>query len=137
MRLLYFLLLTIFLTGCTYMHKRSPQEKYLDIHPELVGDEAQAVRDKTVTFGLDKTAVRTSMGVPKKVFGYMNEGKQMEVWVYSEFEWHPYENVLFENGKVKSWNFPKSVKLELEERAAKELLTKDMAPEETAVEDRD
>jgi hypothetical protein len=53
----------------------------------------------------------------------MSEGNQMEIWVYSEFEWYPYENVLFENGKVKGWNFPKSVKTELEERAAKELLS--------------
>ena len=123
MKVTYFLLFLILLTGCVQTSKWSLQEKYLEGHPEVVGDEAQAVRDKTVTFGLDKSAVRTSLGVPKKVFGYINEGKQMEVWVYSEFEWHPYENVLFENGKVKSWNFPKSVKLELEERAAHELLT--------------
>ena len=114
--------LAFFLAGCATVHV-TPQEKYLQAHPEITGDEAQAILNKTLTYGLNREAVRVSLGVPKKVFGYVSEGNQIEVWVYSEFEWHPYENVLFENGKVKSWNFPKSVKRELEDRAAKELLS--------------
>ena len=129
MRLLSFFLFTFFLAGCATVHV-SPQEKYLQAHPEITGDEAQAILNKTLTYGLSREAVRVSLGVPKKVFGYMSEGKQMEVWVYSEFEWHPYENVLFENGKVKSWNFPKSVKRELEDRAAQELLSDKSAVQE-------
>lgn len=118
MKPLYFFLFVVFVVGCS-----STQEKYLKTHPEMTGDQTQAILNKSVTYGLDKDAVRASLGVPKKIFGLMNEGKQMELWVYSEFEWHPYENVLFENGKVISWNFPKDVKRELEERAAKELLS--------------
>ena len=133
MRSLYFTMLAFFLAGCTTVHV-SPQEKYLQAHSEIAGDEAQAVLNKTLTYGLSREAVRVSLGVPKKAFGYMSEGKQMEVWVYSEFEWYPCENVLFENGKVKSWNFPKSVKRELEDRAAKELLSDKSAVQELSKE---
>lgn len=123
MRPLHFLILVFFLVGCAHKIIMSPQEKYLEAHPEITGEEAQAILNKTLTYGLNRDAVRASLGTPKKAFGYMSEGNQMEIWVYSEFEWYPYENVLFENGKVKGWNFPKSVKAELEERAAKELLS--------------
>ena len=129
MKPLHFVFLVVLIMGCA-----SHQEKYLKYHPEITGDQAQAILGETITFGLDKEAVRVSLGVPKKVFGYMNEGKQMEVWVYSEFEWHPYENALFENGKVVSWNFPKSVTRELKERAAKELLSGKRPAEESSVE---
>jgi hypothetical protein len=43
--------------------------------------------------------------------------------------------VLFENGKVISWNFPKSVKRELDEHAAKELLSGKRPVEESKVEE--
>ena len=121
MRSLHSLVLAFFLAGCA--HTISLQEQYLQTHPEITGEEAQAVLNKTITYGLSRESVRASLGAPKKVFGYISEGNQVEVWVYSEFEWYPYENVLFENGKMKSWNFPKTVKTELEARAAKELLS--------------
>jgi hypothetical protein len=134
MKSLYFLMFVIFLAGCAHRIIKSPQEKYLEAHPEVTGEEAQAIQNKTLTYELSRDAVRASLGTPKKAFGYMSEGNQMEIWVYSEFEWYPYENVLFENGKVKGWNLPKSVKAELEERAAKELLTNKNVYQELAKE---
>jgi len=130
MRSLYLLALLFFIVGCATKITASSQEKYLQAHPEITGDEAQAILNKTLTYGLSREAVRASIGTPKKAFGYMSEGNQMEMWVYSEFEWYPYENILFEDGKVKGWNLPKSVKTELEARAAKELLTNESVYQE-------
>jgi hypothetical protein len=46
----------------------------------------------------------------------------MELWVYSEFEWRPYQNVLFQEGKVAAWNLSSNVKRELDQSAPDELL---------------
>ncbi|MBI4373234.1 MAG: hypothetical protein HY585_05890, partial [Candidatus Omnitrophica bacterium] len=99
-----FLLLAL-MAGCA-----STQEKYVKLHPELSEDESQAILDETLTHGLTKEAVQVSLGKAQKTHGYMKDGKLMELWVYSEFQWHPYESVLFQDGKAVGWNFPKSVK---------------------------
>lgn len=104
--------IVLVLTGCA-----SVQERYVKKHPELAADQVTAVRSKMVTTGLSKDAVTASLGRPKKTHGYQTDEGNFEVWVYSEFEWKEHENVLFQDGKVVSWNFPKSVKRKLDEEA--------------------
>lgn len=132
MKLSGILLLLVVMAGCA-----STQEKYIKSHPELSQDERQAVLEKTLTHGLTKEAVRTSLGKPQKTHGYTQDGKLMELWVYSEFQWHPYESVLFQEGKVVGWNFPKSVKRELDTISPDQLLSVPLQAEtETETEEK-
>lgn len=111
-------LLVFLMSGCA-----TAQEKYVARHPDLSTDQVQALLGKTLTHGLSKDAVLVSLGKPEKTHGYKKDGQLMEVWVYSQFEWHPYESVLFQDGKVVGWNFPKSVKRELDAASPQDLLT--------------
>ncbi|MBI3999023.1 MAG: hypothetical protein HY351_00260 [Candidatus Omnitrophica bacterium] len=117
-------LLGLFMAGCA-----TTQSKYIQLHPELSADQVQAIRQKAITHDLMKEAVQASLGKPQKTHGYRKDGKLMEMWVYSEFEWHPYESVLFQEGRVVGWNFPKSVKRKLDEGSPEQLLTALPEPE--------
>jgi len=92
--------------------------------PYLSEKDAAAVAEGLLRHGLTKTQVSQRLGVPEKTYGYQKNMKDMEVWVYSELEWHEYENVLFEDGAVAAWNVPDSVKDRLDEVAVTELLEK-------------
>ena len=108
----------LILSGCA-----SVQARYIKKHPELTPDQAAAVREKMAVNGLSKDAVAASLGRPKKTYGYKTDKGFFELWVYSELEWQENENVLFQDGKVVSWNFPKSVKRKLDEEAAEKTVS--------------
>ena len=117
MRQFVILCMAFLLSGCA-----STQARYLKQHPELPSDQAQAVHDKMVASGLSKDAVAASLGRPMKTYGYKTDKGFFELWLYSDFEWRENENVLFQDGKVVSWNFPKSVKRKLDEEAVEKTI---------------
>ncbi|OGX04879.1 MAG: hypothetical protein A3G87_04475 [Omnitrophica bacterium RIFCSPLOWO2_12_FULL_50_11] len=90
-----------------HSHARKEKEEENDLH-----------------YGWTKEQVVMSVGAPWKTYGYVKDGKQFEHWLYSEFAWHRYESVLFEDGEVVGWNLPDSVRQRLEKEAAVELLEK-------------
>lgn len=81
-------------------------------------------RGDSLRYGWTEDEVLTSIGAPWKTYGYVKDGKQFAQWLYSEFAWHRYQNVLFEDGHVVGWNLPDSVQRQLEKEAAVEFLEK-------------
>ena len=126
MKRLAVIIAAFLIAGCA-----STQEQYLKTHSEISADQAQAIRGKALTHGLTKEQVLVSLGKPQKTHGYRKGDQLMELWIYSSFEWNPYENVLFQEGKVVGWNIPKSVKRELDSVSPEELLTATANEEET------
>lgn len=108
----------LILSGCA-----SIQARYIKQHPELTPEQATAVRSKMVISGLSKDAVTASLGRPQKTYGYKTDKGFFELWLYSEFEWQENENVLFRDGAVVSWNFPKSIKRKLDEEAVEKTIS--------------
>jgi len=85
---------------------------------------AQAILQNNVAHGMTREDVRASVGEPEKTHGYVQDGRFIELWIYSEFAWHELEEIIFENGFVIGWNIPDSVQKRLEQVAAVELLEK-------------
>ena len=111
------ILAIILLMGC----ETAQREAYLRHHPELAADETDAIKTMSLKLGLPEETVRIILGDPQKTYGYKKDGKILEYWVYSEYDWNPYTNVLLENGKLISWNMPDSVKQRLDKEMVEEI----------------
>ncbi|MBI4358939.1 MAG: hypothetical protein HY584_06520 [Candidatus Omnitrophica bacterium] len=110
-------MLLLLLSGCG-----SVREKYIKTHPDLLPEHAATIRQRAVMHDFTKDSVRASLGAPQKTYGYQRNEKLVEFWVYSDYEWREFENVLFDDGKVVGWNLPKRIKRKLDERSVDELL---------------
>ncbi len=113
-----FLLSVLILTnGCA-----SAGTKYIRSHPGLKPEVVQAISGKTITHGMTKEQVLLSVGAPEKTHGYVKDGRLIELWIYSEFRWLRFEEIMFDNGIVVGWNIPDSIKRTLDKEAPTDLV---------------
>jgi len=115
-----FLIVMVALSGCA-----TPIERYLENNTDVPDEVVSAMSYGGLVQGMTKEETLLTIGEPWKTHGYTTEDGLVELWVYSEFSWHEYENVVFREGEIAGWNMPTTVKKELDTNAHEQTLTEE------------